>query len=394
MTESIVIIEGSRTPCGGLMGDLSSLSASELGAISIEAALQHAKLAPEDIEEVIMGNVLSAGVGQGPARQASLKAGIPNVVGATTINKLCGSGLKAVMMAHDLILAKSAGIILAGGMESMSNAPYLLPKVRQGLRMGHGQCLDHMFLDGLQDAETEKLMGVFAQDVADEKSISRQQMDDFAIESLERAQTAGRKGWFKHEIAPVRIQTRKGELLIDEDEQPKKANVEKIPSLKPAFKKVDGTITAANASSISDGAAALVLMTESMAKARGLKPVARILGHAGHAQHPSEFTIAPCGAMARLFHKTNLSPKDIDLFEINEAFAMVSILPMLEFSIPRDRINIHGGACALGHPIGATGGRLLVTLINALKTHNKHRGLASLCIGGGEAAAMAIELID
>ena len=391
--ESIVIVSGVRTACGGLLGDLSSVSASELGAVAIKGALDRLSLDPKEIDEVIMGNVLSAGVGQGPARQSSRKAGIPDHVGATTINKLCGSGLKAAMIAHDLMKAGSGKIMVAGGMESMSNAPYILPAARAGARMSHTQCLDHMFYDGLEDADTGKLMGAFAQDVADKKELTREAMDEFAISSLERAQAAQREGWFKDEIVPVTIKTRKGSHEVSEDEQPKKADTSKIPQLRPAFKKDGGTITAANASSISDGAAALILMTESEAQTRGIKPIARILGHSSQAQHPSEFTIAPCGAIDKLLKKIGWGVDDVDLYEINEAFAMVAMMPIIDLGIDREKVNIHGGACALGHPVGATGARLLVTLMNALKQKGLKRGLASLCIGGGEATAMAIEMV-
>lgn len=392
MTDPIVIVSGVRTPCGSLLGDLSSVSAPMLGATVIQEALRRAGIDGQDVNEVIMGNVLSAGVGQGPARQASRKAGLPDAVGATTVNKLCGSGMKAVMLAHDMLLAGTGRIMVAGGMESMSNAPYLLMKARAGMRMGHDQAYDHMFLDGLQDADTGKLMGVFAQDMADLKEISREAMDNFAIASLERAIAAQTNGWFKGEIVPVTVEDRKGTVIVSEDEQPKKANPQKIPTLRPAFKKEGGTITAANASSISDGAAALVLMRKSEAKARGCTIKARILAHASQAQHPSEFTIAPCGAISTLLKRVGWKVQDVDLFEINEAFAMVAMLPMMQLGINHEKVNIYGGACALGHPIGATGARLLVTLMSALAERGLRKGIASLCIGGGEATAMAIEL--
>ena len=390
--DPIVIVSGFRTACGGLMGDLGTVSAPELGAAVIKAAVKQAGIDQADIHEVIMGNVLSAGVGQGPARQASRQAGIPDHVGATTVNKLCGSGLKAVMLAHDMLVADAGKVMVAGGMESMSNAPYITKGVRSGLRMGHTQSFDHMFLDGLEDAETGKLMGVFAQDMADQKQLSREAMDEFAISSLQRAQQAQDNGWFKDEIVPFEVKTRKGSVVIAEDEQLKNANLDKIPQLRPAFKRDGGTITAANASSISDGAAALVLMKESEAKARGCTVLARIRGHASAARHPSEFTVAPCGAIENLLAKVGWQVKDVDLFEINEAFAMVAMIPMIEFGIDREKLNVYGGACALGHPIGATGARLLVTLMSALRQKGLKTGVASLCIGGGEAAAMAIEL--
>jgi acetyl-CoA C-acetyltransferase len=336
--------------------------------------------------------VLPAGLKQGPARQAMLGAGIPASSGATTINKLCGSGMKATMFAHDLIKAGTNDIMVAGGMESMSNAPYILDKARGGMRMGHGQVFDHMFLDGLEDAETGRLMGSFAQETADRRGISREDMDNFAIESLKRAQQAISEGWFEDEIVPVTYSTRKGEVTVDTDEQPGNANLDKIPQLKPAFAK-DGTVTAANASSISDGSSAMVLARESVAGERGLQPQARILGHATNSRHPSEFTIAPIGATENLMKKVGWSVDDVDLFEINEAFAMVAMMPMIDLGIPHEKLNIHGGGCALGHPIGSSGSRLIVTLIHALKRTGGKRGIASLCIGGGEATAVAIELL-
>ncbi len=393
MTDSIVIVAGARTPMGGFQGSLASLTAPELGAASIQAAIERAGLSPADIEEVIMGCVLPAGLKQGPARQASLKAGIPPATGCTTINKLCGSGMKAVMLAHDLIKAGTNKVMIAGGMESMSNAPYLLEKARNGFRMGHGEVKDHMFFDGLEDAETGRLMGSFAQDTADEHNFTREAMDAYAIESLRRAQIAIESGALQDEIVPVTVRTRKGENVVKDDEQPFNANIEKIPTLRPAFKK-DGTVTAANASSISDGASALVLMTEAEAQQRGLQPLARIVGHATQSQHPSEFTLAPVGAMETLFNKTGWKAEDVDLFEINEAFAMVTMLAMKAHNLPHDKVNVNGGACAQGHPVGSTGSRIILTLIHALKHHNKKRGVASLCIGGGEATAVALELID
>lgn len=390
--DAVVIVNGARTPMGGFQGSLASVTAPQLGAIAIREAVVRAGLKPEDIQEVIMGCVLPAGLKQGPARQAALDAGLPTNTGCTTINKLCGSGMKAAMLAHDLIKAGTNDIMVAGGMESMSNAPYVLEKVRAGLRMGHSEVKDHMFLDGLEDAKTGRLMGSFAQEVADKEGISREAMDAFAIESLLRAQRAIENGSFAAEIVPVPVKTRKGEVLVSIDEQPGNASVDKIPTLKPAFAK-DGTVTAANASSISDGASALVLMRESAAKARGLQPLARIVGHSTQSQHPSEFTLAPVGSLQKLFDKTGWSVADVDLFEINEAFAMVTMLAMTKHNIPHSKVNIYGGACALGHPIGSTGSRIILTLIHALKQTGGKRGVASLCIGGGEATSMAIELI-
>ena len=390
--DPIVIVNGARTPMGGFQGALGTVPAPKLGAIAIKAAIERANLKEEDIDEVILGNVLSAGLKQGPARQAALQAGLPTSTGCTTINKLCGSGMKATMLAHDLIVAGSAEIMVAGGMESMTNAPYLIEKARGGLRMGHGEIKDHMFLDGLEDAETGKLMGAFAQEMADKKDLTREAMDEFAITSLKRAQKAIEDGSFAAEITPVTIKTRKGETVVDTDEQPGNAKMDKIPSLRPAFAK-DGTITAANASSISDGASALILMKESTAKARGLTPIARILGHATQSQHPSEFTIAPVGAIQNLLDKTGINLDSVDLFEINEAFAMVTMVPTIEFKLDPEKVNVHGGACALGHPVGSTGSRIILTLIHALKKYGKTRGIAALCIGGGEATAMAIDVL-
>ncbi|MFP5429722.1 MAG: acetyl-CoA C-acyltransferase [Gammaproteobacteria bacterium] len=391
-TDAVVIVNGARTPMGGFQGALTPCIAPELGAIAIREAVSRAGLQPADIQEVIMGCVLPAGLKQGPARQAALDAGLPTATGCTTVNKLCGSGMKATMLAHDLIKAGSNNIMVAGGMESMTNAPYVLPKVRAGLRMGHAEVKDHMFLDGLEDAKTGRLMGSFAQETADKYGLSRADMDAFAIASLKRAQGAIANGHFKAEIVAVPVQTRKGEVLVDTDEQPGNANPDKIPTLKPAFAK-EGTITAANASSISDGASALVLTRESVAKARGLQPLARIVGHATQSQHPSEFTIAPVGAISTLFAKTGWKAEDVDLWEINEAFAMVTMLAMKEHNIPHDKVNIYGGACALGHPIGSTGSRIILTLIHALRQTGGKKGVAALCIGGGEATAVAIELI-
>ncbi|WP_304639033.1 acetyl-CoA C-acyltransferase [Pseudomonas sp.] len=389
---SVVIVSGVRTPMGGFQGSLSSVSAVELGAIAIREAVQRAGIEATDVQEVIMGCVLPAGLKQGPARQAALNAGLPAAAGCTTINKLCGSGMKAVMLAHDALKAGSNQVMVAGGMESMSNAPYLMEKARGGLRMGHGEIKDHMFLDGLEDARTGRLMGSFAQDTAEKHGLSREDMDAYAIESLKRAQAAIENGSLDSEIVPVTVTTRKGETVVKDDEQPHNANIEKIPTLRPAFKK-DGSITAANASSISDGASALVLMTAAEADRRGLKPLARIVGHATQSQDPSEFTLAPIGAMANLFGKTGWTKDDVDLFEINEAFAMVTMLAMREHGLDHARVNIYGGACAQGHPVGSTGSRIIITLINALQKTGGKRGVASLCIGGGEATAVAIELI-
>lgn len=390
--DAVVIVNGARTPMGGFGGSLAPVSAPELGAVAIREAVARAGLAPEDVDDVIMGCVLPAGLKQGPARQAMRRAGLPDSTGAVTINKLCGSGMRAAMFAHDQIRAGTSAIMVAGGMESMSNAPYLLDKARTGMRMGHGQVYDHMFLDGLEDAETGRLMGSFAQEMADRRGIGREDMDAFAIESLRRAQAAIANGWFRDEIVPVTVQTRKGEVVVDTDEQPGNASVEKIPTLRPAFAK-DGTITAANASSISDGASALVLASVAEASRRGLTPLARIVAHSTNSQHPSEFTIAPCGAIARLLERTGWKVEDVDLWEINEAFAMVTMMPMMEFGIPHDRVNIHGGACALGHPVGSTGSRIILTLIHALRRTGGRRGIATLCIGGGEAVGVAIELV-
>ena len=391
--DPIVIVGAARTPMGGFQGDFATLAASDLGAVAIKAAVERAGIAPGDVSEVIMGNVLPAGQGQPPARQASLKAGLPISVGCTTINKMCGSAMKAAMLGHDLIAAGSADIVVAGGMESMSNAPYLLPKARSGYRMGHQVAQDHMFLDGLEDAyEKGRLMGTFAEDCATTYQFTREAQDEFALASLSRALGANNDGTFAWEIAPVTVTGKKGETHVAKDEQPAKASPEKISTLKPAFRK-DGTVTAANASSISDGAAALVLMARSTAEKRGLAPLAIVVGHATHAQAPGEFSTAPVGAIAKLYAKTGWTTRDVDLFEINEAFAVVTMAAMKEHGIPHERVNVHGGACALGHPIGASGARILVTLLGALRKHGKKRGVAALCIGGGEATAMAIELV-
>ncbi len=388
----IVIVNGARTAMGGFQGSLSSVTAPELGAVTIKAAISRSGLQPTDIEEVIMGCVLPAGLKQGPARQAMRQAGIPDSTGAVTINKLCGSGMKAVMQAADMIKAGSAEIVVAGGMESMTNAPYVLPKARGGYRMGHGEIKDHMFLDGLEDAETGRLMGSFAQDMANSRHYTREQMDDFAIRSLKRAQIAINEGYFADEITPVTVSTRKGDVVVDKDEQPFNANIEKIPTLRPAFAK-DGTITAANASSISDGASALVVTSSDVAANKGLNPLAKIVAYASNSQHPSEFTIAPVGAIQKVLNKTGWNAQDVDLWEINEAFAMVTMCPIDDFKLDPEKVNINGGACALGHPVGSTGSRIILTLIHALKRTGGKRGIASLCIGGGEATAVAIELL-
>jgi acetyl-CoA C-acetyltransferase len=391
--DSVVIVSAARTPMGGLQGELKDFAAAELGAVAIRAAVERAGVPAEDVEEVIMGCVLPAGQGQAPARQASLGAGVPLAAGCTTINKMCGSGMKAAMLANDLLLAGTNRIMVAGGMESMTNAPYLLPKARQGYRMGHQQVIDHMFFDGLEDAyDKGRLMGAFAEDCAARFGFTRAEQDKFAIASLERAQKANSEGWFAWETAPVTLKSGKGDRFMDKDEQPFKANFEKIPQLKPAFRR-DGTVTAANSSSISDGAAALVLMRESEAKRRGLTPLARVIGHSTHAQEPGWFTTAPVGAIRKLFDKTGWSAKDVDLFEINEAFAVVTMAAMKEHGLPHDKVNVHGGACALGHPIGASGARIMVTLLGALRKYGLRRGVGSLCIGGGEATAMAVEFV-
>ena len=385
--DPIVITGAARTPMGGFQGDLSGLSASQLGAASIYAAVERSGIAEEDIDAVIMGCVLPAGQGQAPARQAAMGSGLPDSTGATTINKMCGSGLKAVMSAHDEIYCGSHEIIVAGGMESMTNAPYLLSKARQGYRMGHGEVKDHMFLDGLEDAyDRGKLMGVFAEDCAQHYQFTREAQDQFAIESLNRALNAD----FSSEIIPVNVKSRKGEEKITVDEQPLKAKPDKIPTLKPAFSK-DGTVTAANASSISDGAASIVLMRKSEADKRGCKVLASIKGHATHAQAPEWFTTAPVGALKKLYEKTGWAANDVDLYEINEAFAVVTMAAIQELSLAHDIVNVNGGACALGHPIGASGARILVSLITALEQNNLQKGMATLCLGGGEAVAVAIE---
>lgn len=389
--DPVVIVGMARTPIGAFQGEFSALAASDLGKIAIEAAVSRAGLAPADIEEILMGCVLQAGQGQAPARQAARKAGLPDSVPATTINKMCGSGMKAAMLAHDNLLAGTANIMVAGGMESMTNAPYLLEKARGGLRMGHGKVMDHMFLDGLEDAyDKGQLMGVFADETARNCQITREDQDNFALLSLSRAQQATKEGAFASEIVPVVLSSKSGDVTVTEDESPKRAKPEKIPTLKPAFG-ADGTVTAATSSSISDGAAALVMMRKSEAEKRGLKIIATIRGHASHAQKPAEFTIAPIGAMQKLFDKTGWTAHDVDLFEINEAFAVVTLAAMKALNLPAEKVNVNGGACALGHPIGATGARIIVTLLAALEKRGLKRGVASLCIGGGEATAIALE---
>jgi len=393
INDPIVIVSVARTPMGALQGELKDFAAPQLGAAAIRAAVERAGMKPEQVQEVIMGCVLPAGQGQAPARQASLGAGLALSAGCTTVNKMCGSGMKAAMFASDLLSAGTNDIMVAGGMESMSNAPYLLPKARTGYRMGHQQVIDHMFLDGLEDAyDKGRLMGSFAEDCATEFAFTREEQDRFAITSLERAQKANKDGSFAWETVPVAIKAGKDERFIEHDEQPFKANFDKIPLLKPAFRK-DGTVTAANSSSISDGAAAMVMMRRSMADNLGLKPLASVVGHSTHAQEPGLFTTAPVGAIQKLFDKTGWTAGKVDLYEINEAFAVVTMAAMREHKLPREKVNIHGGACALGHPIGASGARILVTLIGALRKHDLKRGVASLCIGGGEATAMAVELI-
>ncbi|HXU43505.1 MAG TPA: acetyl-CoA C-acetyltransferase [Burkholderiales bacterium] len=391
-SDPIVIVSAARTPMGAFQGELKGFAAPELGAAAIRAAVERAKIRPGDVQEVLMGCVLPAGQGQAPARQASLGAGLPLAAGCTTVNKMCGSGMKAAMLAND-ILGNEDVVIVAGGMESMTNAPYLLPKARAGLRMGHGQVIDHMFYDGLEDAyDKGRLMGTFAEDCAQKYAFSRKSQDDFAVASLQRAQAANKDGSFAWEITPIAVKAGKDEKFIETDEQPFKANFEKIPTLKPAFRK-DGTVTAANSSSISDGAAALVMMRRSSAEKRGLAPLAVIAGHSTHAQEPGLFTTAPVGAIRKLFEKTGWKAGDVDLYEINEAFAVVAMAAMKEHGLPHEKVNVHGGACALGHPIGASGARILVTLIGALRKRGLKRGVASLCIGGGEATAMGIELV-
>ncbi len=391
MPDPIVIVSAARTPMGAFQGCFSSLSASQLGAHAIRATIERAQMDPERVQEVIMGNVLSAGQGQAPARQATLGAGLSLGTHCTTVNKMCGSGMKATMLAHDLLLAGTNEVMIAGGMESMTNAPYLLPKARSGQRMGHAEMKDHMFLDGLEDAYDQGvLMGAFAEQCADRYQFDRKQQDHFAITSLQRALRAIEKGDFSQEITPVSVTDRKGRRTIDQDEQPFTAQPEKIPTLRPAFRK-NGTVTAANASSISDGAAALLMMRESSALRAGLSPKARIVGHRTHAHEPGWFTTAPVNAIRKLLEHIQWQVDEVDLFEVNEAFAVVTMAAMAALCLPHEKVNIHGGACALGHPIGASGARILVTLLSALEQHQLNRGVAALCIGGGEATAMAVE---
>ncbi|HLR30279.1 MAG TPA: acetyl-CoA C-acyltransferase [Paenalcaligenes sp.] len=393
MSDPIVIVSAARTPIGAMSGSFSSLAAHELGSAAIQAAIERAGIQPEAVDEVLMGNVLQAGQGQAPARQAALGAGLPKNVPCTTVHKVCGSGMKTAMMGFDMLKAGSANVVVAGGQESMTNAPYLLLKARSGYRYGNDRIFDHMALDGLEDAYEHTPMGVFAEQCVDKYGFTREEQDDYAIESLRRAREATEKGYFEWEITPVTVKSRRGDTVVEIDESPTRANPDRIPSLRPAFKK-DGTVTAANASSISDGAAALVLMRDSTAKELGAKPIATIVAHTQHAHEPEWFTTAPVGAIQKLLEKTGWSIEDVDLFEINEAFACVTMAAMKDLNIPHDKVNIHGGATALGHPIGASGARIIATLIGALRATNKKRGIATLCIGGGEAVAMAIELAD
>ncbi|MDE2003086.1 MAG: acetyl-CoA C-acetyltransferase [Betaproteobacteria bacterium] len=394
INDPIVIVGAARTPMGGFQGVFSPLAASELGAVAIKAAVERSGIAPQDVDKTIFGCVLPAGQGQAPARQASIKAGLPLATGCTTVNKMCGSAMEAAILAHDALAAGSCDVVVAGGMESMTNAPYLMPRARAGYRMGHQSVYDHMFLDGLEDAyDKGRLMGAFAEDCAASFAFTREAQDEFALASLSRALAANQDGTFAWEIAPVTVSGKTGDVVVDRDEQPAKAAPDKIPTLKPAFRK-DGTVTAANSSSISDGAAALVLMRRSTAEARGLKPLAVIVAHATHSQEPALFTTAPVGAICKIYAKTGWTTRDVDLFEINEAFAVVTMAAMKEHGIAHDRVNVHGGACALGHPIGASGARIVVTLLGALRKRGGRRGVAALCIGGGEATALAIERID
>jgi acetyl-CoA C-acetyltransferase len=393
-SDPIVIVGMARTPIGGFQGVLKDVSGPKLGSAAIRAALERSGVPTEDIDEVLMGCVLPAGMGQAPARQASIGAGIPDATGCTTVNKMCGSGMKTTMLAHDLLVAGTNEVMVAGGLESMSNAPYILPKARSGQRLGHGKMLDHMFLDGLEDAfDKGTLMGVFAERTAKKYGFSREAQDKFAIRSLTRSKKAIQDGSFDAEVTPVTYKNRQGEVTVEQDEQPLKANLDKIPKLRPAFDK-DGTVTAANSSSISDGAAALVMMCESTAKKRGLKPIARFLGHSSFAQEPAWFTTAPVSAIKKLLETLGWKADDVDLYEINEAFAVVTMAAMKDLHLPSEKVNVHGGACALGHPVGASGTRIMVTLISALQKYGKTRGVASLCIGGGEATAMAVEVMS
>ncbi|MDF1633174.1 acetyl-CoA C-acyltransferase [Mycoplana sp. MJR14] len=392
MEDPVVIVGMARTPMGGFQGELKDATAPQLGATAIRAALDRSGVNPETVDEVLFGCVLPAGQGQAPARQAAIGAGLPYGTGATTVNKMCGSGMQAVMLAHDLLAAGSAAIAVAGGMESMTNAPYLLERARGGYRLGHGRIVDHMFLDGLEDAyDRGRLMGTFAEDCAEAYQFTRPAQDDYAVTSLTRAQQAIEKGAFDAEIVPVTVKNGRGEQVVARDEQPGKARLDKIPTLKPAFRE-NGTVTAANSSSISDGAAALVLMRRSQAEREGIDPLATIVGHATHAQAPNLFATAPIGALRKLSERTGWNLKDVDLFEVNEAFAVVAMAAMRDLDLPHDKVNVHGGACALGHPIGASGARVLVTLLSALERYGMKRGMATLCIGGGEATALAVEL--
>ena len=393
MAESIVIVSAARTPMGGFLGDFASLAAHDLGGAAIKAAVERAGISPDVVGEVLFGNCLMAGQGQAPARQAAFKGGLPKGAGAVTLSKMCGSGMKAAMLAHDLLLCGTHEVMIAGGMESMTNAPHLLPKGRTGIRIGHDRVMDHMMLDGLEDAyEPGRAMGTFGEDCAARYQFTREQQDAFAVASVQRAKAATESGAFAAEITPVTVKGRAGDTVISIDEGPGKVKLDKIPTLRPAFKK-DGTITAASSSSINDGAAAMVMMTESTAKKLGCKPLARIVSHATHAQEPNWFTTAPVGATQKALAKAGWSVKDVDLWEVNEAFAVVPMALMAELKVGHDIVNVHGGACALGHPIGASGARIMVTLIHALKRHGKRRGLATLCIGGGEGTAVALELI-
>ena len=393
MQDPIVIVGAARTPMGAFQGDFSSLAAHDLGAVAIKAAVERAGISPDTVNDVIFGNCLMAAQGQAPARQASIKGGIPVSAGAVTLSKMCGSAMQATIYGYDSLIAGTNDVVVTGGMESMTNAPYLIPKARGGYRIGHGTMYDHMMLDGLEDAyEKGRAMGTYAEDCSAKYQFTREAQDAFAIESVKRAQAATADGSFTWEIAPVTIAGKGGDVVIDKDEGPLKAKIDKIPQLRPAFKK-DGTITAASSSSINDGAAALVLMRESTAKSLGVKPIAKIIGHQRHSQEPQWFTTAPVGAIEKLYKKTGWSSKDVDLFEVNEAFAAVAMAAMKEHHIAHERLNIHGGACALGHPIGASGARIIVTLLGALKKTGGKRGVAALCIGGGEATAMAIEMV-
>ncbi len=389
----VVIVSAKRTPIGSFLGKFIDIPVPQLGAIAIRAAISDSRLDVNLIDEVYMGCVLQAGVGMAPARQAALAAGIPVSVPCTTVNKMCGSGMKAVMLAFDAILAQTVNVVTAGGMESMSNAPYLIPRARHGLRMGHKEILDHMFLDGLQNPQDQQLMGCFAENCAKKYSFSRKEQDAFAIKSVTRSIIASKNGSFKDEIVPVTINHKENTEVVDQDEQPEKCKIEEIPNLKPAFISKDGTVTAASSSSISDGAAALVLMENEFAQRLSIKPIARILAHSTYAQSPEEFTTAPIGAIQNLYKKVNWKKEDVDLFEINEAFAVVAMAAMKELELNHDKVNVHGGACALGHPIGASGARIIVTLVNAMRIQGLKTGIASLCIGGGEATAVAIEML-